>query len=209
MAAADQFAITVHGRGGHAAYPQACIDPVAAAVQIAQGLLAIPARRVDPLAQAVVSLTVLRAGEATNVIPETAVLARHGAHASTRRCARRSPPTSRRLAEATAAAHGARAEVDYEFGYPVTVNDPAEARLRRGRGGGGGRGGPGRGGPLAGDGGGGFRLHAAGAARRLCLPRHRPGAGLHNPRFDYNDEASPIGASYFVRLVETALPLAR
>ena len=73
LAAVDDFTvITVRGRGGHAAYPQGCVDPVPAALRDRAGAMAIRSRRLDPLAPAVISLTVLRAGEAANVIPETA-----------------------------------------------------------------------------------------------------------------------------------------
>jgi hippurate hydrolase len=208
MAAADQFAITVRGRGGHAAFPHACVDPVAAAVQVAQGLLAIPARRVDPVVPAVVSLTMLRAGESTNIIPETATLA--GTVRTLDEPVRQAIAADiARLAEAAAAAHGARAEVAYDFGYPVTVNDAAEAAFAA---------------DVAADIVGEQRLErdcppVMGAEDFAYMLRERPGAyvflgtgpgaGLHNPGFDYNDDASPIGASWFARLVEAALPLAR
>lgn len=205
MAAADQFEIIVHGRGGHAAFPHVCLDPVPPAIDIAQGLRAIVARRLDPLAPAVVSLTVLDAGEATNVIPQTARLA------GTVRTLDAGARTAiagwiRTLAESTALAHGARAEVSYEFGYPVTVNDPAEAAFCA---------------EVAAGVVGAARVVAdrppeMGAEDFAYMLEARPGAyvflgtgggaPLHHPDFDYNDEASPIGASYFARLVETALP---
>jgi hippurate hydrolase len=208
MAAADQFAITVHGRGGHAAFPHTTVDPVAAAVAIAQGLLVIPARRVDPVQPAVVSLTVLRAGESTNVIPEIATLA--GTVRTLDETIRQAIAADiRTLAEAAAKAHGCRAEVGYDFGYPVTVNDPAEAAFAA---------------SVAGQVVGDTRLEpdcapVMGAEDFAFMLRERPGAYvflgtgpgamLHNPGFDYNDDASPIGASYFARLAEAALPLAR
>jgi hippurate hydrolase len=208
LAAVDDFTITVRGRGGHAAYPQACVDPVPAALQIGLGLQAIKARRIDPLAPAVISLTILRAGEASNVIPETAVLG--GTVRTLDEAVRRQIAEDvARLAEATAAAHGARAEIDYVLGYPVLVNDAGEAAFCAG---------------VAAEVVGAERVDPnrrpeMGAEDFAYMLQERPGAyvflgtgegaGLHHPEFDYNDEASPIGASYFVRLVERALPLAR
>ena len=181
---------------------------MAAAVHIAQGLRAIGSRRIDPLAPVVVSLTMLRAGEATNVIPATAVL---GGTVRTLDEAVRQQIAEQieRLAEATAAAHGARARWTTSFGYPVLVNDATEAAFCA---------------RVAAEVVGAARVEAGpraemGAEDFAYMLRERPGAyvflgtgegaGLHHPEFDYNDEASPIGASYFVRLVERALPLAR
>ena len=96
-----------------------------ALLQIGQGLLAIPAREVDPLARAVVSLTVLAAGEAENVIPETARARRHRAHPR-RGGARQIAAAIERLVAATARAYGVAAELDYRIGYPVLVNEPRE-----------------------------------------------------------------------------------
>ncbi len=207
MAATDQFEIIVRGRGGHAAYPHQCLDPVPPAIDIAQGLRSIVSRRVDPLTAAVVSLTVIEAGEITNVIPQTARLAGtvRTLDAGTRQAI---AGWIKSLAEGIARAHGVTAEVAYEFGYPVTMNDPAEvafcARVAA---------------EVVGD----ARVVAdrppeMGAEDFAYMLEERPGAyvflgtgdgaPLHHPDFDYNDDASPIGASYFARLVETALPRA-
>ncbi len=205
MAATDEFRITVRGKGGHGAYPHKAVDPVPALLGIGQGLQAIPARRIDPLASAVVSLTMLQGSEATNIIPEEVVLAG---------TVRTLDETIRRqiaddivdLARGTAAAHRCTAEVEYDLGYPVTVNDPAEAAFAAR-----------------------VAAHVVGEANvdDDCRPEMGaedfsymlqarpgayvllgtgPGAFCHNPAFDYNDDASPIGASYFVGLVEAALP---
>jgi amidohydrolase len=206
MAAADQFHIEVRGRGGHAAYPQDCVDPVAAGVQIAAALQTLTSRRVDPLAAVVVSLAVFQAGEATNVIPETARLA--GTVRTLEEDVRQQIAADlRRLAGGIAEAMGARADVAYEFGYPVTVNDPAEAAFCA---------------RVAAEVVGAERVTAdcppeMGAEDFAFMLRERPGAyvflgtgpgaNLHHPEYDYNDDASPVGASYFVRLAESALPL--
>lgn len=208
MAAADEFAITVHGRGGHAAYPEKCIDPVAMVARIAQGLQALARRDSDPLASVVLSVTTLRAGTAFNVIPETAMLG--GTVRTLDEGVRRAVAGQvRALAEDLAAERGARAEVVYSLGYPVTMNDPAEAAFCV---------------AVAGEVVGAAAVTGdapaqMGAEDFAYMLRERPGAyvflgtgpgaGLHHPGFDYNDAASPIGASYFARLVETALPLKR
>ncbi len=206
LAAVDDFRVRLTGRGGHAAYPQACVDPVPAALGIGQALLTIPARRADPLAEIVVSLTVLRAGEAENVIPEVAELGGtvrtldEGVRAMAKAAVEE-------IVEGTAAAFGVAAELDYRLGYPVLVNDQAEAAFCA-------------------------EVAAGVVGEAMVVADRRPemgaedfaymlqarpgayvflgtgdGAGLHHPAFDYNDEATPIGASYFVRLVEAALPL--
>ena len=208
MAATDEFEIVVRGLGGHAAFPHLCVDPVVAAFAIGQALQTLTARWVDPLKALVVGVSVVQAGEARNVIPETALLG------GTVRCfdeTLRAPAAERirALAEGIAAAHGARAEVRHFFGYPVTENDPAETDFAVG---------------VARDVVGadqvqGDRPPEMGAEDFGYMLRERPGAyvflgtgpgaGLHHSAFDYNDEASPIGASYFAKLVETAQPLPR
>lgn len=207
MAAADQFEILVRGRGAHAGYPHEGIDPMEVAVGIVQALYSIPARRVDPLVPVVVSPTVLQAGTISNVIAQTALLA--GTVRSLDETLRRRVGAEiAEVVEAVAAAAGAQADLRYEYDYPVTVNHAAETALA---------------------------LRAAAAVVGVdnvdgamapemvaedfafmlqerpgayVLLGTGPGAGLHHPEFDYNDEASPIGASYFARLVETAMPLA-
>jgi hippurate hydrolase len=206
MAATDEFEIIVHGKGGHAAFPHLCVDPVVAAFAIGQALQTLPSRWVDPSKALVVGVSVIQAGNARNVIPDTALLG------GTVRCfdeTLREPAAEkiRALAEGVAAAHGARAEVRHFFGYPVTENDPGETdfALDVARG------------VVGEDQVIGDRPPEMGAEDFGYMLRERPGAyvflgtgpgaGLHHPAFDYNDEASPIGASYFVKLVETALPL--
>jgi hippurate hydrolase len=206
MASSDEFRIAIRGRGGHAAYPHECIDPIAPALQIGQALQTLVSRRADPLARLVVSLTTLEAGTARNVVPEIARLG--GTVRALDETLRQATATElRRLAETIAAAHGCTAEVEHHFGYPVTVNDPESTAF------------------------------AARVAAEIVGPEHveadrpaemgaedfaymlqsrpgayiflgtGPGAGLHHPAYDYNDAATPIGASWFARLVETAQPL--
>ena len=128
LAAADDFRLVLTGRGGHAAYPSACVDPVAPALAIGQALMTIPARRVDPLAEIVVSLTVLKAGEASNVVPETAELA--GTVRTLDEGVRMQAKAAvEEIVGGIAAAFGVEAALDYRLGYPVLVNDAGEAAL--------------------------------------------------------------------------------
>ncbi|MBN2447379.1 MAG: amidohydrolase [Phycisphaerae bacterium] len=128
MAANNPFAITVRGRGAHGAYPHRGVDPIVAAAQIIVGLQAIVARNVDPLDSAVATVGHISAGSTTNVIPTECVMT------GTLRYLR--PETGellrRRLcevAEQTAKAHGAQAQVTFDPGYPPMNNDPELTRL--------------------------------------------------------------------------------
>src|SRR5215210_5393269 len=126
MAAADRFTITIEGRGGHAARPHDCVDPVLVGSQVVTALQSIVARGVDPLDAAVVSVTMFRAGDAYNVIPQTATL---GGTVRTLSEQVRDFCEARvkAVAETVASAFGATARVDYSRGYPVTRNTPEHA----------------------------------------------------------------------------------
>ncbi|MFL4995446.1 MAG: M20 aminoacylase family protein, partial [Microvirga sp.] len=123
MAAADRFTINIEGKGGHAARPHDCIDPVVVSAHVITALQTVASRSVDPLDSVVVSVCTVKAGDAFNVIPQTAMLLG---------TVRTLSPEVRDLAETriraivenVCAAFGAKAEVDYDRGYPVTINDP-------------------------------------------------------------------------------------
>ena len=124
MAAADQFDITVTGKGGHAAKPHECIDTTVVAAHIIVALQTIASRGVDPMKQVVVSVcTVATDSTAHNVIPQvvkmkgTARTMDFGVQDFVER-------RVKEIAEGTALALGAKAEVTYTRGYPVTVNTP-------------------------------------------------------------------------------------
>ena len=128
LAAADRFTITIRGVGGHGAQPHLTVDPVAIGAQIVTALQTIVSREVDPTSQAVVTVSAFLAGEASNVIPDTAEL----------RGTLRSFDSAVRLqlaervgeiAQGIAAAMRAEAEYDYHAGYPPTVNDPVMTAL--------------------------------------------------------------------------------
>ena len=128
LAASDIFTITITGTGGHAALPHLAIDPVVIAFQVGSALQTLVSREVDPMDRAVVSICSLHGGDTHNVIPETVSLAG---------TVRTFDPDVRahiarrigEIASGIAAASGASATLDYTWGYPVTVNDPAITRL--------------------------------------------------------------------------------
>ncbi len=131
MASSDSFTVVIQGKGGHGARPQATIDPIAVGAQIVVAMQTIVSRELDPTQEGVVTVGAFRAGEAHNVIPDTAEL---------RGTVRSFTPENRQmLAERIEAmvrgiAAAMRAEVDfrYRFGYPPTVNEPAMTELVRG-----------------------------------------------------------------------------
>ena len=207
MAATDEFAINVKGVGGHAARPHATVDPILIGTGLVQALQSIVARSVDPVDAAVVSVTRFHAGEATNVIAETAEIAG---------TARTLKPEVRDLVERRmgeivagfAAAHGTEIELDYRRNYPVTRNHAQQADFAAG---------------VAGEIVGGARVDTdvpplMGGEDFAYMLEKRPGAmiflgngdsaGLHNPAYDFNDEAIAYGCSYWVRIVERAMPAA-
>ncbi|HFA59273.1 MAG TPA: amidohydrolase, partial [Rhodospirillales bacterium] len=128
MAASDEFRIRLVGRGCHAAMPHLGRDPIVAGAALVQALQTLVSREADPLEALVVSVTCFNAGDAYNVIPETADLV------GTVRCFRPElrDRTEERLEAVTAAiaeAHGISAEVTYRRGYPATTNAREEAWL--------------------------------------------------------------------------------
>lgn len=204
MAAADQFDIEIFGRSGHAAQPHKSIDPVLASAQVIVALQSIAAREADPLQSVVVTVTKIHGGDAYNVIPDGVKLS---GTVRTLLPAMRDMAESRikEIASGIAMAMGARAEVHYYRGYPVTFNHPDQTEfaldvLRN----------------VAGD----KAVSddfppAMGAEDFSYMLEARPGAfvfigngdtaNLHNSSYDFNDDAIPYGISYWVTLAETSL----
>ena len=121
MASTDEFSITITGKGTHAAMPYLGVDPIVVAAELVTALQTIVSREIDPVDSLVVSVTQLKAGQAHNILPDTAWLN------GTVRCLK--PETRdfaerrlREMAAGIATAHNTTAEVDYERSYPVTVN---------------------------------------------------------------------------------------
>jgi amidohydrolase len=128
LAAADRFHVTIRGKGGHGAHPDLTHDPIAIGAQIVTALQTIVAREIDPIQPAVCTVGALIAGDAANVIPDTAIL----------RGTLRSfdPEVREHLADAVerlcvGIGEAMRAEIEYEYrpGYPATINEPAMTQL--------------------------------------------------------------------------------
>ena len=205
LAAADEFDITIEGKGGHAAAPHDAVDSNVAAAHVVVALQSIASRNVDPLKQVVVSVCTMRSDtDSHNVLPQTVRL---------RGTVRTLDAQIRDLAEDrlheivrhTAAAHACTADIDYQRGYPMTVN--AEENT----------------------------VYAADVAERITpgvnrntppimagedfsyMLNQRPGAYImigngdtamvHHPAYDFNDEAIPAGCSWFAEMVESRMPL--
>ncbi|KQU96221.1 amidohydrolase [Mesorhizobium sp. Root695] len=204
MAATAEFTITVRGKGGHAAMPHGTIDPIVITSQLVGALQTIASRSTDPVEAVVVSVTKFHAGDAYNIIPETAEIA--GTVRTLRKeIAKKSEERIRTICDGLATAFGAKIEVDYQANYPVTFNHAEETVFASDVAAG-----------VAGD----AHVHRGiqpvmGGEDFSYMLEARPGAfifigngdtaGLHNPAYDFNDEVIPHGMSYWVKLAETAL----
>jgi amidohydrolase len=126
MAAADQWRMTVRGKGGHASEPHAAADPIPAAAEIVLALQSMVTRRIDVFDPAVVTVAHIEAGSTNNVIPDTAFLE---GTIRTLSAGRRADTVAsvQRVARHVAAAHEIPLEWEHVEGYPVTVNDPGVA----------------------------------------------------------------------------------
>ncbi|MBT8484013.1 MAG: amidohydrolase [Phycisphaerales bacterium] len=122
LAAADQFEITVTGRGGHAAFPHLGHDPVVAGSAIVTAVQTLCSRETDPLDSVVVSVTQFHGGTAHNIIPDQVRLA-GTVRTLVQETQERTIARLHTLAESIARAHGCTASVEYSVGYPVTLND--------------------------------------------------------------------------------------
>ncbi|MBC8130815.1 MAG: amidohydrolase, partial [Rhizobiaceae bacterium] len=204
MAATDEFVVTIEGRGGHAAIPQQSIDPILAGSALVQSLQQIASRNTDPLASLVVSVTQFHSGFAHNVIPESARVS-GTVRSLTADMRDMAESRIRDIARGIADAHGASSTVVYNRNYPVTHNDPEAARFCA---------------SVAGDivpdgnvdtdvaplmGGEDFSYMLERRPGAFIFVGNGDSAGLHHPRYDFNDAAIPYGASYWVRLAERAL----
>ena len=208
MANADEFAMTISGRGGHAAQPHSCIDPIPCGAAIVQALQTIVARRVSPVDSAVVSVTIFQAGSAHNVIPDDVKLA--GTARSFRTETRQLLETAiREVCKSVAAAHQCQIDFEWSPGYPATVNHAVEAERAAGV----------MATVLGEDNIDRDVEPSLGAEDFAYMLEEKPGAYiwlgsgpapaegmLHCARFDFNDEVLPIGASYWAKLVESELP---
>jgi hippurate hydrolase len=204
MAAADRLTIEIEGVGGHAARPHLAVDTVLVGAQIINQLQSVVARNVDPLDSAVLSICVFQAGHTDNVIPQTARLV-GTARSFTAETQDLLERRLREIVDGTARLYGANAKLTYTRDYPVTCNHEQQTRFAA---------------SIAAEVAGPERVDTAiapvmGAEDFSFMLNARPGAfifigngesaGLHHPAYDFNDEAIPLGTSYWARLVETAL----
>lgn len=207
MSASDKVAITLKGVGGHAARPHLTVDPIVVASSIVMALQTIVARNINPVETAVVTVGLLQAGVANNVISNSAYMELSIRSFSTQ-VRQQLQERIEALVHAQAASYGATAEIDYMAGYPVIDNDDAETEfaLQVAR-------------ELVGD-----EQVIAHADQLMSsedfayMLEQRPGCFLrlgngvgedgcmvHNPVYDFNDKNLPIGAAYWARLVERYL----
>jgi amidohydrolase len=207
LAASDRFDIRIKARGGHAAHPHLGTDPFVIGAQIVMALQTIPSRNVDPVESSVISIGFMRGGSAYNVIPDELQIG--GTVRSFRPEVREL--LERRMGEVargTAALFGASAECEYRRGYPPTVNHADEAAFAA---------------DVAAEicgedrvdrnvapslGGEDFSYMLQAVPGAMVWIGNGPGEGgctLHNARYDFNDDALPIGVSFFARLAERFL----
>ncbi|HMJ43420.1 MAG TPA: M20 aminoacylase family protein [Pseudolabrys sp.] len=205
MASADFVTIDIEGVGSHAARPHMGIDAVLVGAQIINNIQSIVSRNVDPLKSAVVSICMFQAGNTDNVLPQTVRL-RGTARALDAGVRDLLEKKLHQVVEGTAMAYGAKAKLDYRRNYPVLVNHEKETDFAA---------------SVASQIAGGDRVNPdlppmMGAEDFSFMLNEKPGAfiwigngnsaGLHHPSYNFNDDAIPFGTSYWVKLVETALP---
>lgn len=206
MAGADSFNVEIRGKGGHAAYPHEVKDPIVAALSIAQAFQTIVSRNNIPSDDLVISITQVHSGTTDNVIPETAFL---NGTVRTFDLSVQEMVINRmeKIISGFSISFEVDAKFNYEKGYPPTINHEEKTN---------------------------FAIEVAkevcgsdkvltsvgkemGAEDFSYMLQKRPGAylfmgigegaGLHNPNYDFNDAAAPVGASFFACLIEKALPL--
>jgi amidohydrolase len=203
MAATDSVDIRIEGLGGHAARPHKSLDSVLVGAQLITALQSIVARSVDPLDSAVISMCEFHAGSARNVIPQTAVL-RGTVRTLTDEVRALIEKRIREVVAGVSQMTGARIELDYVRGYPVTVNHASQTdvatQVAK---------------EIAGD----ANVHEMaplmGAEDFSYMLEARPGAfifcgngnsaGLHHPAYNFDDNAIVFGTSYWIKLVENTL----
>jgi len=205
MAAADRLHIKIEGKGGHAAAPHNVNDPIVASCALVTALQTVASRNTNPLESIVVSVTALNAGEAFNVIPQTAEI---------KGSIRTLTPETRDLAEkriteiveGVMKAFGMKYELEYHRGYPVTFNHAGQTDFVT---------------SVA------KQIFGSDAITTDIPPtmgsedfsymlEERPGAfinigngdsaGLHHPAYEFNDAAIPVGVNYWASLIEISMP---
>ena len=214
MASSNEFKITLRGRGGHAALPHNALDPVPVACQLVQSFQTIISRNKKPVDAGVISVTMIHAGEATNVIPDSCEL-QGTVRTFTIELLDLIEQRMRDISQHTAAAFGMECTFEFDRNYPPTINSVNEAEFAR------------------------KVMHSIVGESRVAVQEPTMGAEdfsymllakpgcycfiangegehremghgggpcmLHNPSYDFNDELIPLGATYWVRLAEAWL----
>ena len=206
MAGADSFTVEIQGKGGHAAYPHEVKDPIVAAISIAQSFQTIVSRNNIPSDDLVISITQVHSGTTDNVVPEIAYL---NGTVRTFDLSVQEMVIKRmeKIISGLAMSFEVNAKLNYQKGYPPTINHEEATNFAIG---------------VAEDVCGSDQVLTSvskemGAEDFSYMLQKRPGAylfmgigdgaGLHNPNYDFNDAAAPVGASFFAHLIEKALPL--
>jgi amidohydrolase len=211
FASSNEFKITLRGKGSHGAMPHLGLDPVPAACQMVQAFQTILTRNKRPIDTGVISVTMIHAGEATNVVPDSCVL-EGTVRTFTTEVLDLIERRMKTIAEATCAAFELQCEFEFERNYPPTINHEAETAFVR---------------EVLAEMAGPDSVHdfepTMGAEDFSYFLQHKPGcyfligngdgahrAGghgmgpcmLHNPSYDFNDDLIPLGATMWVRLAE-------
>ena len=211
MASSNEFKITIRGKGGHAALPHTGTDPVPLACGMVQAFQTIISRNKKPVDAGVISVTMIHAGEATNVVPDSVEL-QGTVRTFTTEVTDLIEKRMRQIAEHHCAAHDAVCEFEFVRNYPPTVNSPAEAEFARKVMAG-----------IVGEERVVVQEPTMGAEDFAYMLQAKPGAycfiangdgahremghgggpcTLHNPSYDFNDDLIPLGATYWVKLAE-------
>ena len=211
MASSNEFKITIRGKGSHAALPHMGIDPVPIACQMVQAFQTIISRNKKPVDAGVISVTMVHAGEATNVVPDSCEL-QGTVRTFTIEVLDLIEARMQQIAESLCAAFDATCEFEFVRNYPPTVNHPAETAFARdvmGR--------------IVGPENVLVQEPTMGAEDFAYMLQAKPGAycfigngdgghrdaghgagpcTIHNPSYDFNDDLIPLGGTYWVRLAE-------
>jgi hippurate hydrolase len=218
FASSNEFKITITGRGSHAALPHNGIDPVPVACQMVQAFQTIVTRNKRPIDAAVISVTMIHAGEATNVVPDACTI-EGTVRTFTLDVLDMIERRMKEVAEHTCAAFGAKVAFEFHRNYPPTINHDAETAFFR---------------KVAAQVAGPSNVHdfepTMGAEDFSYFLMEKPGCyfligngdgahrslghgegpcTLHNPNYDFNDDLIPLGATMWVRLAEAWLAKAR
>ena len=211
MASSNEFKITIRGKGGHAALPHTGTDPVPLACGMVQAFQTIISRNKKPVDAGVISVTMIHAGEATNVVPDSVEL-QGTVRTFTTEVTDLIEKRMRQIAEHHCAAHDATCEFEFVRNYPPTVNSAPEAEFARKVMAG-----------IVGEANVLVQEPTMGAEDFAFMLQAKPGAycfiangdgahremghgggpcTLHNPSYDFNDDLIPLGATYWVKLAE-------